>query len=146
VGARTLTGLEVIEALRDGRIPPPGVAVLLGMDVTEVEEGRVVFALDPGPQHGNPIGTTHGGILATLLDSCVGCAVHTTLGAGDTYTTLELKVNYLRPVMADAGRITAEGTVLHVGGRVALAEGRLLGPDGRLAAHATTTCLITRGG
>ncbi len=140
-----MTGLELIEALRDGALAPPGVAVLLGMEVTEVSRGRVVFAMDPGPQHGNPIGTTHGGILATLLDSCVGCAVHTELGEGDTYTTLELKVNYLRPVMADGGRITATGETIHVGGRVATAEGRLHGPDGRLCAHATTTCLITRG-
>jgi uncharacterized protein (TIGR00369 family) len=137
-----VTGLEILEGIRSGTLPPPGVAVTLGMGIDHIERGRVVFTLEPGAEHGNPLGTMHGGVIATLLDSAMGCAVHSTLQEGDGYTTLELKVNYVRPVLATTGRIRAEGSTIHVGRRVATAEGRVLDEGGRLYAHATTTCLI----
>jgi uncharacterized protein (TIGR00369 family) len=137
-----MTGLELLEALQDGRIPPPGVIATLGGGIDTVEEGRVVFWLDPDDRHTNPMGTTHGGILATFLDSAMGCAVQSALPAGKGYTTLELAVNYVRPVLPGSGRIFAEGNVLHVGGRVATADGRITTADGTLVAHAKTTCLV----
>jgi uncharacterized protein (TIGR00369 family) len=138
-----VTGLEVIRALAAGELPGAPIAELLGFAPVEVEEGRVVFAAVPGERHYNPIGTVHGGLAATLLDSAMGCAVHTTLPAGVGYTTLELKVNFTRPITHETGRILCEGTVVHRGGRVATAEGRVYAEaDGRLLAHGTTTCLI----
>jgi uncharacterized protein (TIGR00369 family) len=117
------------------------------MDFTlpEVEEGRIVFAADAAPWMLNPIGSVHGGAIATMLDSAVGCAVHTTLPAGVGYTTLELKLNFVRGVRVDDGQLLAEGKVIHRGGTTAIAEGRLTAAsDGRLLAHATTTCLILK--
>jgi uncharacterized protein (TIGR00369 family) len=138
-----VTGLEVIRALAAGELPGAPIAELLGFGPVEVEEGRVVFAAEPGERHYNPIGSVHGGLAATLLDSAMGCAVHTTLPAGVAYTTLELKVNFTRPITSDTGRILCEGTVVHRGGRVATADGRVYAEaDGRLLAHGTTTCLI----
>jgi uncharacterized protein (TIGR00369 family) len=116
---------------------------LIGFEPVEAEEGRVVFACVPGHQHYNPIGTVHGGLAATLLDSAMGCAVHTTLPAGAGYTTLELKVNFTRPITSETGRVLCEGSVVHRGGRVATAEGRVVAEgSGKLLAHGTTTCLI----
>jgi uncharacterized protein (TIGR00369 family) len=138
-----MTGLEVIRALAAGDLPGAPIAKLLGFGPVEVEEGRVVFAAEPRDEHYNPIGTVHGGLAATLLDSAMGCAVHTTLPAGVGYTTLELKVNFTRPITRDTGRILCKGTIVHRGGRVATAEGRVYAEaDGRLLAHGTTTCLI----
>jgi uncharacterized protein (TIGR00369 family) len=138
-----MTGLEVIRALAAGELPGAPIAELLGFAPVEVEEGRVVFAAVPEERHYNPIGTVHGGLAATLLDSAMGCAVHSTLPAGVGYTTLELKVNFTRPITSETGRILCEGTVVHRGGRVATAEGRVYAEaDGRLLAHGTTTCLI----
>jgi uncharacterized protein (TIGR00369 family) len=108
------------------------------------EPGRAVFEMEPGPQHYNPIGSVHGGIALTLLDSAMGCAVHTTLEQGDRYTTLEVKTNFVRPITSDTGVIRCEGIVLHRGARVATAEGRVTDSVGRLLAHGTTTCLIFR--
>ncbi|MEU5538670.1 PaaI family thioesterase [Streptomyces sp. NPDC020362] len=138
-----LSGLELmrwIQRERPGEIPSIG--RLLGMRFDEVDHGRVVVSLDTRPDFSNPLGTVHGGIAATLLDSAMGCAVHTTLAAGVGYTTLELKVNYIRAARTDGQRLTAEGTVVHAGRRTATAEGRVLDERGRLIAHATTTCLI----
>ncbi len=144
-GAR-LSGLDYLQAVARGEIPPPPIAALMGMRPVEVTEGRVVFESEPGEQHYNPIGVVHGGLALTLLDSAMGCAVHTTLPAGAGYTTLEVKVNFVRPVHAGAGRVIAEGTVVHRGGRVATAEGRIRREaDGKLVAHGTTTCLINPG-
>jgi uncharacterized protein (TIGR00369 family) len=138
-----VTGLEFLRAIGAGELPPAPIAELLGFAPVEVEEGRVVFAAVPEERHYNPIGTVHGGLAATLLDSAMGCAVHSTLPAGVGYTTLELKVNFVRPITTETGRILCEGTVVHRGGRVATAEGRVFAEvDGALLAHGTTTCLI----
>jgi uncharacterized protein (TIGR00369 family) len=136
------TGVELVQAIFDGRLPAPGVTHLLGMRGVSADEGRVVFALEPGPEHGNPMGTTHGGVLATLLDSAMTCAVHTMLPAGAWPTTLELSVRFLRAVPPKLGRIEAEGVAVHVGSRVGTAEGRITGPDGTLYATGTTTCTV----
>jgi uncharacterized protein (TIGR00369 family) len=137
-----MTGLQTMLAIKTGDLPPPPIAELIGFDLLEVDEGRAVFALDPAERHYNPLGTVHGGIAATLLDSAMGCAVHTTVPEDAGYTTLELKVNYVRSITEATGRISATGTVLHRGRTVATAEGRLEDDDGRLLAHATCTCLI----
>jgi uncharacterized protein (TIGR00369 family) len=138
-----VNGLEFLRAIAAGDVPGAAIAELMGFEPVEAEEGRVVFVATPGPQHYNPIGTVHGGLAATLLDSAMGCAVHTTLPEGVGYTTLELKVNYTRPIFTETGRIRCEGTVVHRGGRVATAEGRVTAEDtGALLAHGTTTCLI----
>ena len=139
---RRLSGLEFLRAMRDGEIPAPPVGALLGFEIDEVEEGRVVFGLQPGEHHYNPNGVVHGGVAAMLLDTVTGCAVMTKLPFGMTCATLELKVNYIRSLSARSPRVTAEGTVLHLGRRSAVAEGRLLLPDGRLAAHATSTLMV----
>lgn len=142
---RDLAGLEYLRAIVRGDVPGPPIAALLGILLVSVEEGRAVFAAVPGEEHYNPLGVVHGGIAATLLDSAMGCAVHTTLPAGTAYTTLEIKVNFVRPVTVSTGRIVAEGKVVYRGGTIATAEGRLYAEaDGSLLAHSTTTCLILR--
>jgi uncharacterized protein (TIGR00369 family) len=138
-----MTGLEFLRAIAAGELPGAPIAELLGFEPVEAEEGRVVFAAIPDARHYNPIGTVHGGLAATLLDSAMGCAVHSTLPAGVGYTTLELKVNFTRPITTDTGRILCEGELVHRGGRVATAEGRVFAEaTGKLLAHGTTTCLI----
>jgi uncharacterized protein (TIGR00369 family) len=140
-----LSGLEIWQGIASGDLPRPPIGALMDFGLPVVEEGRIVFASDAAPWMLNPIGSVHGGAIATMLDSAVGCAVHTTLPAGVGYTTLELKVNYIRGVRVDDGELLAEGTVIHRGGTTAIAEGRLTaGSDGRLLAFATTTCLILR--
>ncbi len=139
-----MSGLELLEAIRDDRLPGPGVARLLGMRMAEVEVGRVVFELHTRAELGNPLGTVHGGITATLLDSAMGCAVQSALPAAATYTTVDLSVTYLRAVPYDGRPLRAEGRVVHVGGRIATAEGRVVDGDERLVATATTTCMIFR--
>jgi uncharacterized protein (TIGR00369 family) len=123
-------------------IPHAPVAELLGFTLIELGDGQASFELDPGERHYNPLGTVHGGIAATLLDSAMGVAVHTTLDEGQRYTTLELKVNFVRAITEDTGPVVATGSVIHRGGRVATAEARLTDADGRLLAHGTSTCLI----
>jgi uncharacterized protein (TIGR00369 family) len=137
-----LSGLEYMRAIAEGRFPPAPIAVLLGFAVEEVGEGRVVFAVEPGEHHYNPIGVVHGGLAATLLDSAMGCAVHTLLPLGRGYTTLEIKVNYVRALSRESGRVRAIANVIHVGGRTATAEGRIVDAGGKLYAHGTTTCLL----
>jgi uncharacterized protein (TIGR00369 family) len=139
-----LSGLEYIQAIFAGELPPPPIAELIGFRLVEVAEGSAVFEMEPGPQHYNPIGSVHGGIALTLLDSAMGCAVHTTLERGVGYTTLEVKTNFVRPITADTGLIRCEGAVVHRGARIATAEGKLSDPGGKLLAHGTTTCLIFR--
>ena len=141
---KAISGIAYLKALQSGELPPPPIAVLMGMWISEVSEGRVVFALEPAEYHYNPLGTVHGGVMATLLDSAMGCVVQSMLPAGTSYTTLELKVNYLRPITSKTGIVYCEGKIIHVGGRVATAEGRLTGADGKLYAHGTTTCIILR--
>ena len=146
-GARTgraMSGLDYLKAIQEGRIPPPPIAVLVDMRIVEVSEGRVVFAAQPAEFHYNPLGAVHGGLAATLLDSALGCAIHSTLPAGTSFTTLEIKVNYLRPMTSETGLVYSEGKVIHVGGRIATAEGRITDADGKLYAHGTTTCIILR--
>lgn len=140
--ARRHSGLDFLRAMQRGEIPGPPVGALLGFEIDEVEPGRVVFGLQPGEHHYNPNGVVHGGVAAMLLDTVTGCAVMTQLPFGVTCATLELKVNYIRSLSARSPRVTAEGTVLHLGRRSAVAEGRLLLPDGRLAAHATSTLMV----
>jgi uncharacterized protein (TIGR00369 family) len=140
--AATMTGLELLTAMIEGRLPGPPIMQLIGFDLAEVDKGRAVFEGTPALKHYNPLGTVHGGYAATLLDSCMGCAVHTTLPQGTGYTTLEFKVSLVRPITADTGPVRAEGLVISSGRRVATAEGRLTDVSGRLLAHATTTCLV----
>jgi uncharacterized protein (TIGR00369 family) len=123
-------------------LPRAPVAELVGFELIELGEGRAAFRMDPAERHYNPLGTVHGGIAATLLDSAMGVAVHTTLEDDQTYTTLELKVNYVRAITEDTGPVVATGSVIHRGGRVATAEARLTDAAGRLLAHGTSTCLI----
>ncbi len=140
--AREMSGLDYLGAVAQGRIPRPPVAALLGMDLEHVDAGTVTFSLEVGEHLYNPIGSVHGGIFATLLDSAMGCAVHSTLPAGRAYTTLEFKVNFVKALTVDTPKVTAVGEVISAGRRVATASARLLGPDATLFAHATTTCLI----
>lgn len=142
--SRTMSGLEYLKAVQAGKIPPPPIAELMDMRLTEVSEGRVIFAVEPAEYHYNPLGTVHGGLAATLLDSAMACCIHTTLPVGTGYTTLEIKVNYLRPMTHETGVVSCEGKVVHSGGRIATAEGRLTDAAGRLFAHGTTTCIIYR--
>ncbi|HEX8647367.1 MAG TPA: PaaI family thioesterase [Thermoleophilaceae bacterium] len=140
---RTMAGLDFLRAIRDGELPPPPISKLLGFSLADVEEGSAAFVATPGEQHFNPIGVVHGGLAATLLDSAMGVAVHTTLARGEAYTTLETKFNLVRPITLDAGEIRCDGHVVHRGGRVATAEGRLVRvSDSKLLAHGTSTCLI----
>lgn len=139
-----MSGLEMLRTAMAMPNRPPFIGDLLGMEVDELDHGRAVFALRTRPEFANPLGTTHGGICATLLDSVMGCAVHTTLDAGVGYTTLELKVNYIRSAPTDGRRLTATGTTIHVGRTTATAEGRVVDEHDRLIAHATTTCVIFR--
>src|SRR5262249_5389691 len=125
--------------------PPPPLAALMNFNIVELSEGYAVFAVEPAEYHYNPLGVVHGGLAATLLDSAMGCAVHSTLPLGSGYTTLELKVNFIRAMTSEPGRVRAEAKVVHVGARTATAEGRVVDEAGKLYAHATTTCLILRG-
>jgi uncharacterized protein (TIGR00369 family) len=139
-----LSGMEYIQAIFAGELPPPPIAQLMGFRGVSAEPGRAVFEMEPGPQHYNPIGSVHGGIALTLLDSAMGCAVHTLLERGVGYTTLEVKTNFVRPITVDTGLIRCEGVVIHRGSRIATAEGKLTDAEGKLLAHGTTTCLIFR--
>ena len=141
---KTISGIAYLKALQSGELPPPPIAVLMGMWISEVSEGRVVFALEPAEYHYNPLGTVHGGVMATLLDSAMGCVVQSMLPAGTSYTTLEIKVNYVRPITSKTGIVYCEGKIIHMGGRIATAEGRLTDANGKLYAHGTTTCIILR--
>ena len=139
---KSMSGMEIFAAMREGRLPPPPISELMNFGIVSFEKGRVVFSGTPGRQHYNPLGGVHGGYAATLLDSCMGCAVHTMLEAGQGYTTLEIKINYLRGMTDATGSVRAEGQVLQAGRRAAMAEGRLRDAEGRLLAHGTTTCLV----
>jgi uncharacterized protein (TIGR00369 family) len=138
----TTTGLEQLRAAFAATAPRVGLGATLGMEVGAIEEGTVTFSLVPHAGLGNPLGIVHGGVAATLLDSALSCAVHTTLAPGERYTTVDLHVHYTRAVGHDHGRITATGTVVHRGNRIATAEGRIVDDAGRLVAHGTVTCLV----
>ncbi|MEJ5990410.1 PaaI family thioesterase [Ramlibacter sp. PS3R-8] len=136
------SGLEVMLAMLRGELPWPPIARTLDFQLMEVEAGRAVFQGTPGPNHLNPMGSVHGGWYATLLDSALGCSVHTMMPPGRGYTTAELGVNLVKSIGPKVQRVRAEGKVLHCGRQLATAEARLVGPDGTLYAHATTTCLV----
>jgi uncharacterized protein (TIGR00369 family) len=139
---REMSGLEFVQGLVDGSLPHNTIARTLGYDIVEASVGRVVIVCEPNDSHLNPAGTVHGGLSATLLDSCMGLSVMSTLEKGLAQTTLEFKISLVRPITPQTGPIKAEGTVLNRGRRVGAAEGRLTDAQGKLLAHATTTCLI----
>jgi uncharacterized protein (TIGR00369 family) len=141
---RGLSGLEYLRKIIAGELPRPPISALMNFGLVELGEGHAVFAVEPAEYHYNPIGVVHGGLAATLLDSAMGCAVHSMLPAGVGYTTLEIKVNYIRAMTAETGPVRCEGKLIHLGSRTATAEGRILGEDEKLYAHGTTTCLIFR--
>jgi uncharacterized protein (TIGR00369 family) len=140
--AGSSTGLEFLRAIVAGELPPAPIQSLIGFRLIEADEGRVVFEGDPGEQHYNPIGSVHGGVAATLLDSALGAAVHSTLPQGSAYVTLEVKFNLVRPITAETGAVRAEGRVIHRGRTVATSEAHLRDGAGKLLAHASSTCLI----
>ena len=137
-----MSGLEFVQGLASGALPLNTIARTLGYDVAEAESGRVVITLVPTDAHLNPAGTVHGGLTATLLDSCMGLAIQSTLERGVSQTTLEFKISLVRPITPETGEVRAEGKVLSCGRRVGTAEGRVMDGKGRLLAHGTTTCLI----
>ena len=138
-----LSGLDHLNAIREGRVAPPPMAVLMGLDLVEAGEGRAVFAVTPEEFHYNPIGVVHGGLAATLIDSATGCAVQSTLEPGVVHTSLEVKVNFARAITRDTGRVLCEGTVVHRGRTIATAEARLVAEaSGKLHAHGTATCML----
>ena len=142
--AAELTGLELMKQTAAAEDRSAYIGTLIGLSIDEVGFGEVTMSLVTRPDMANPLGTLHGGICATLLDSVMGCAVHTTLEAGVGYGTLELKVNYVRSVPVDGVKLTATAKIIHVGSKTATAEGRAHDPQGRLVAHGTTTCMVHR--
>lgn len=138
----SLDGLAFLQGIVAGELPQPPISETLGFRLVEVAAGRAVFEGIPEFRHYNPIGSVHGGFAATLLDSALGCAIFSTLKAGDTWTTLELKVNFVRGISQDTGPVRAEGRVIHPGRTVATSEGDVRDTKGRLLAHATTTCMV----
>jgi uncharacterized protein (TIGR00369 family) len=139
---RRLSGLEYFKRMAEGTLQPPAMVSLLGLQLIEAEHGRVVFVGTATEAFYNGLGIAHGGFAATMLDSALGCAINTTQPAGRIFTTLELKINFTRPLSREAGEVRCEATVLHVGSRTATAEARIVDGDGRLYAHATTTCIV----
>ena len=142
---KQMSGLEFVKGLADGRLPLNTIARTLGYDIVEAEAGRVVVTAQPTADHLNPAGTVHGGLAATMLDSCMGLAIQSTLDKGVGSTTLEFKISFVRPITPETGPIMAEGTVLSRGRRVGVADGRVTDSKGRLLVHGTTTCLIFDG-
>lgn len=139
---RSMSGLAFLQAIADGRLPRPPINQTLGFALVAVDKGSATFEGLPGPEHYNPIGSVHGGFAATLLDSCMACAVQSVLEQGFGYTTLEFKISLTRGITSDTGTVRAEGRVLTSGRRVSTAEGRLVDAQGRLLATGTTTCLV----
>jgi uncharacterized protein (TIGR00369 family) len=139
---KEMTGLQLLEMAFRNAGSAPSIGRTLNFSVAHVEHGRVEFEGEPNENHLNPLKTVHGGYAATLLDSCMGCAVHSTLPAGKSYTTLELKINYIRAMRPGIGKVRAIGNIIHAGRSTATAEGRLVDAEGRLIAHGTTTCII----
>ena len=142
--AHKMSGLEFLEAVSRGDLPSPPIMSTLGFEGFEVGPGWARFTLTPGEHHYNPIGSVHGGVMATLLDSALSCAVHSTLEPGSGYTTLDLQVTFVRPLTATTGTVQCDAKVIHVGGRVGTSEARITDADGRIYAHGTATCLVLR--
>jgi uncharacterized protein (TIGR00369 family) len=143
--SRTMSGLDLLTAIAEGRLPAPPVLATTGITAVDFGDGYAVFALEPQPWHYNPIGSVHGGILSTLADSALGCAVHTRLAAGTGYTSLDLQIRFTRTVTVDSGPLRCEGRVVTLGRRAATAESTITDSAGRVMAHATTTCLLLEG-
>lgn len=141
-----MTGLEQLQSMREGGMPHPPIMDTLGITDLRPEQGRVTVEMPAAEFHYNPLGSVHGGVISTLLDTAAACAVHTTLAVGEFYTSVDLTVKFLRPVTVDSGLLTCEGTVIQRGRRTALAQAQLTDGAGRLVAHATSTCLIMRAG
>jgi uncharacterized protein (TIGR00369 family) len=139
---RETSGIEFLQGIRDGRFPTPPIGGASDMILYHVEPGTAIFQGRPGVRFYNPLGTVHGGWISTLLDSCMGCAIHTRLERGQGYTTTGLSINFVRPIFEKTGPLRAEGRVIHVGKQTATSEGRLVDEAGKLYAHGTTTCLI----
>jgi len=139
---KTISGLQLLTAIMDGVLPAPPIQRTLDFRIVQVDRGFAAFAGTPKFEHYNPVGSVHGGYTAALLDSCMACAVHSTLEAGYSYATLEIKINYVRAITSETGEVRAEGKLIHAGKRIATAEGRLVDAAGILYAHGTTTCLI----
>ena len=137
-----MSGMQFLQATIAGEIPPAPICQMLNFYLTAVSDGQAIFTGEPAEYHYNPIGSVHGGLAATLLDSAMSCAVQTKIPQGVAYTTLEIKVNFVRPITAVTGKITCIGTIIHYGRRTATAEGKLLDANGKLLAHGTTSCLI----
>ena len=142
VQALTMSGLDYLQAMLDGSIPPPPIASHINLEMLEASQGVAIMAATPDESHYNPIGSVHGGFFATLLDSVCGCAVQTTLPAGTAYTSLDLNVSFLRGITTDTGRVVATGRVTKPGSRAAFVEADIKDADGRLLATATSTCLV----
>jgi uncharacterized protein (TIGR00369 family) len=140
-----MTGLEYMRGVMTGEVPPSGMGQLMNFKLVEVSEGRAVFTIQPDECHYNGLGIAHGGLAATLLDSATGCAINTMMPAGKIFTTLEMKINYVRPMTRETGEVRCEANVIHVGGRIATAEGRIVDRAGKLYAHGTATCMLFRG-
>ena len=139
---KSVSGLEFLRRISDGRLPTPPIAALLGFRLAEVSEGYARFEMTPEFRHYNPIGVVHGGLACTLLDSAMSCAIQTLVPAGSAYTTLELKVQLVRAITDKTGHLRAEGRIIHSGSRMGTAEGKLIDKDGKIYAHGTTTCII----
>ena len=140
-----MTGLEYMRQVMTGEVPPSGMVQLMNFKLVEVSEGHAVFTIEPDERHYNGLGIAHGGLAATLLDSATGCAINTMMPAGRIFTTLEMKINYVRPMARETGEVRCEANVIHVGGRIATAEGRIVDGNGKLFAHGTATCMLFRG-
>jgi len=140
--ATSMSGLEFLRAMMAGTFPAPPIAEVLNFLLVEADVGRAVFEGIPSDRFRNPLGTVHGGWMSTMLDSALGCAVHSTLKAGQAFTTVDLAVSFVRAVHESTGKMRCEAKVIHVGGRIATAEGRLVDAGGKLYAHGTTTCLV----
>lgn len=144
VGSRAvaMSGLEAMQAMQTGKLPPPPVAMLIDIQPTDVSPGRVVFELEPAEYQYNPLGSVHGGILATLMDTSMSCAVHTMLSAGSGYSTVDLSAKFVRPVRVDTGILRSEGSVVHFGSRTATAQCQVTDSAGKVYAHGAVTCLL----
>ncbi len=141
---RIMSGIEYMRKIMTGELPPSGMVQLLNLKLVEVSEGRAVFTVQPDERHYNGLGIAHGGLAATLLDSALGCAINAMMPAGKVFTTLEMKINYVRPLTRGSGEVRCEANVIHAGGRVATAEGRIMDEGGKLYAHGTATCMLFR--
>ena len=141
---RTMSGIEYLRKLMTGELPSSGMVQLLNLKLVEVTEGHALFTVQADERHYNGLGIAHGGLAATLLDSALGCAINSMMPAGKVFTTLEMKINYVRPIRREHGVVRCEANVIHVGGRVATAEGKITDEDGKLYAHGTATCMLFR--